>query len=446
MFISDKYHDIKHFKSFQLLREHGLGILKETIESFFNCKASFFFEPMRQAKRNFDINLHDNPNRGCYPIDEDTFFIYARILDSKTLVSGLGIVLKGKCISNHRSLLNKFEGALTNKLSISFLTWFKNCSLELSDDLLTHTMANFCVRGYVDYRQFEHLILFFHKLKCTTFEGKPFSTGLIITKSHFSYKKIEGNERFGLIFPLVNRINIKSSLSVDRRFWYLADGKHTFFVANKSLEIQHLFVLGPEYADLDYLDSNSLALTLRGGDTLLRVDNEKQFSVIIPEGIEFLYLENRWKVRNYNLIKEVLRKAISDENVINRILFYVLYCSKNSVSSVLWIPAEINKILDYIKPETLNKLIYKSVNICDSRFINQIMRYLSSDGATVIDAEGNLLYFGCIVNLSKLEISGIKGTGESAAQVLCGNGLSFKISQDGNIKLFFDNKSEPVLI
>jgi hypothetical protein len=82
----------------------------------------------------------------------------------------------------------------------------------------------------------------------------------------------------------------------------------------------------------------------------------------------------------------------------------------------------------------------------DKSFTNHIIRYLSSDGATVIDKNGLLQYFGCIIDLNKIEVKGIKGTGESAASALSANGISLKISQDGTIKLFEKRKSRPILI
>ena len=82
----------------------------------------------------------------------------------------------------------------------------------------------------------------------------------------------------------------------------------------------------------------------------------------------------------------------------------------------------------------------------DKSFTNHIIRYLSSDGATIIDKNGLLQYFGCIIDLNKIEVKGIKGTGESAAGALSSNGISLKISQDGTIKLFNEKKKQPILI
>jgi len=444
--ISADYRDIIKYQRFKILKKYGLDLLKESIEGFFDCKTIFLFEPVKQAKRKFNINIMENPKRGCYQVDEDTFFIFARVIESATLISGLGVVLDGKNISKHVQFLNTFEGALTGELSQSFLNFFDDSSIKFGDHLIIHSICNYCVRGYIDYRRFYHLIEYFQKLKNTTFEGESFSTGLIVTKSFHAYEQKGDEKRFGNLYRLRNKEIINSTLKIERRFWYLADGKHSFFVANKDLIISNLFILDAEYGQLDYLDNNSLALTLKGGDVLFKVENEKQFSIINSDGIEFLCLENRWNIRDYNIIKELISKIIKDKAVVDMLLYFILFCSKNSISSVIWIPNELEEITNLVKPETLNKLIDDPISITDKRYTNHIMRYLSSDGATIIDKNGYLQHFGSIVDMKDLDIEGVKGTGELAAQVLSSNGLAFKISQDGTIKLFVKDSERPIII
>lgn len=64
------------------------------------------------------------------------------------------------------------------------------------------------------------------------------------------------------------------------------------------------------------------------------------------------------------------------------------------------------------------------------------MRILSSDGVTVIDKSGKIIYHGGIVDLNAGITKGLAGTGETAARILSDNGIAIKISQDGNIKIF----------
>jgi hypothetical protein len=127
-------------------------------------------------------------------------------------------------------------------------------------------------------------------------------------------------------------------------------------------------------------------------------------------------------------------------------LFYVIYCSKNSISSIIWLPEKINKIDLLVKKQTKNQFINVPISIKDKSFTNHIIRYLSSDGATIIDKLGLLQYFGCVIDLNKIEVKGIKGTCESAAGALVSNGISLKISQDGTIKVFIKKNHKSIII
>lgn len=444
--VSGSYKDIKKFEGFDILREHGLGLLKETTETFFNCKVSFLFEPVRQAKKHFEINLHENPKRGCYPINDDCFFIYARVLDENVLTSGLGLILRGTGISLHKNFMNHFEGALTSNLSKSYKKWFEDCSLIFGDELLLHSICNFSSRGVIDYRRFYHIANLFLKLRTTTFENEPFSTGLIVTKSHHAYRGKNGEDRGGSTHSLSGKRSLKSTFKIDKRFWYLADGKQCFLVGGKDLYISHLFVLGESYKELDYVDSNFLSLTLKGGDILFRTEGDGNLSIISSENIEFMFLENQWRIRDYQLISRYLGQVIKDSETINRLLFFVLYCSRSHASTVVWVPGDIKNIKEYVKPDTLNRFIDDRISIRDTKYTNHIFRCLASDGATIISANGELLHFGCIVDVSRLDIKGLKGTGESAAQILSENGIAIKVSEDGTIKLFLPNSTTPMLL
>lgn len=157
-------------------------------------------------------------------------------------------------------------------------------------------------------------------------------------------------------------------------------------------------------------------------------------------------MENQWKFRDYTYIRKLFLAHFNNIDIVESLLFFVIHCSKNSISSIIWLPDNIDQIGELIKKQTMNRFIKTPISIMDKSFTNHIIRYLSSDGATIIDKNGLLQYFGCIIDLNKIEVKGIKGTGESAAGALSSNGISLKISQDGTIKLFNEKKKQPILI
>lgn len=174
---------------------------------------------------------------------------------------------------------------------------------------------------------------------------------------------------------------------------------------------------------------------------MFREESGREVSIITSDAIEFVNQENCWRYRDYELLKKrITKQVVLSDNVYNALLYYVLYCSKNDISSLIWIPANIGKYKNSLKKDTINKLFRTSFNITDSSYETLIKRLLSSDGATVINTVGEVVAYGCMVDTSQARPSGVKGTGETAAGQLAKNGVAIKISQDGTIKIFLNGR------
>lgn len=150
-------------------------------------------------------------------------------------------------------------------------------------------------------------------------------------------------------------------------------------------------------------------------------------------------------MRNFKIISSYLSSHLS-QDVISRLLFFIMYCSKNNMSTVVWIPYDMSSLKNYVKEETLNSVFYEPISILEPSFTNHIFRCLSSDGATIISQQGDVLHYGAIVDIGKLDIRGVKGTGESAAQALSKNGIAIKVSQDGAIKMYLQDQQDAILV
>ena len=220
----------------------------------------------------------------------------------------------------------------------------------------------------------------------------------------------------------------------------------SFILCDRHLKITQLFTLSEDYQNTgSYLDKRLLPDTLKGGDVLFRVQNEKEFCVVTPAGLEFVYHENQWLLRDYNYIKHILVENIkADDDVASSLIFYLLYCAHNSISSIIWIPENLDKAKMMIK--NWNKFVRGNITISDKQHTNHIIRVLSSDGATIIDKAGRVLFYGCIADTAKTKIRGVKGTGETAASALATNGISIKISQDGTIRIYLDARTSAIQV
>lgn len=441
-----EYTYIKRVKGFLDLQNYGLNVLRESIATFLSCEVEFIYKPLIELKK-YSIDILENHHRGFYPIDDNHVIILGRIMKEDKLLSSLGLMIIKPGIKKSARFLTILEGALTRVLSSELDNKFKNCNFLLGEDLILHSIINYLSKGGYDYRHIRHLLLYFNKLRTTSFEGNFFSTGIIITKSHFAFKKKGEGNRYGEAFDLKKNISLFKTNQINRRLWFLVDGKRSFYIGNKSLVITQLFIINHEYKNLNYIDGHTLAKSLKGGDLLFKIENEKLLSVINADNIEISYLENQWKYRDYNFIRSLFSNYFNkNEALIESLLFYIMYCSKNSISSIIWLPENLESIDEIIKKKTKNRLIKNPISILDKAFTNHILRYLSSDGVTIIDNSGCLQYFGCIVDLGMVKITGIKGTGEVAAGALATNGISIKISQDGTIKVFNNKDSKPIII
>lgn len=442
-----EYRDFGKNPTFKLFVKCGaFHMLKETIETFFHCTVEIYAHAQPQVEKKFNINILENHRRGYYPIDENNVLIVGRVVEQRQMISAIAFHLCGNRLGENVKLLNVFEGALSGTLTAEYNNFYQYGPLAFGDELIKHTITNYLCQGFYDFRNIRHLIEYFFKLRTTSFEGSFFSTGLILTKAFHDFLAGTGKNRFGESFDLENWIRLKATNKINKRLWYLADGKKTFFLGTKSLDLTTLFVLDEEYISTNYLDSHSLSLTLRGGDLLFKIENEKLFSINTSTGFEFLFFENQWKFRNYKFLRKIISENITTvENLIDAIIFFLLSCSKKQTSSIIWFPSNLEEIDNLIQIETKNNFIKEKVNISDKRFINHIFRCLSSDGANIISKDGTLLHFGVIVDLGKVKVSGLKGTGETAASALASNGIAVKISQDGNIKIFLNPDESPLL-
>jgi len=435
---------IHKMASYGILRQHSIGLLIETIGSFLGCKVNFHDNPRKTFLDGFGINIMDKVNRGVYPIDDRNVLILGRIMRDNQLLTAMGFHLVNVDVKNATKMFNILERCLTKILSTEFPLYFENCTVLFGDELVKRVISDYVSRGTYDYRQIRHLVDYFFKLRTTSFEGEYFSTGAIFSKSQDIFDGTFDSKRFGSRKNLSQPFSINKTNKVDKRIWYLVDGKTSFLLGDKNLFFRELFILDSGYANNNFLDIHSLALTLRGGDFLIKVENEKMLSIITSDGSEFMFFENRWKYRNYSSLKKILFSFISsDENLINSLLFYILSCAKQQKSSILWFPEHLEDINRFINVNTKNQFLSDNFNISDKKVINHVMRCLTSDGISIINREGELVYFGVIANINLSPVSGISGTGETAASVLCENGLSIKISSDGGIKIFTGILEEP---
>jgi hypothetical protein len=310
--------------------------------------------------------------------------------------------------------------------------------MECGERLVLAIISTMISKGRYDGYKINHAIQYFHRIKDMTFEGNHFSTAAIITKSYYAYKGKHSHDRDGEIHALTNKIDLVKEFEINKRMWFLADGKTSLFIANNKLEIANIYILKKHDIPLsDYLDRYLMKDTIAGSDVLIRVINHNQMSIITSDGLEFINLEGIWHVRYYDELQRIFLRATNmDEKRVRELLFFVLTISQQNRSSILFIP---NADSEYEKPfKSVSKQIQGNLLISDKIYTNTLLRIFMSDGVSIINRDGALMAHGAIVDLGKCSSDGDKltGTGLTAAKLLGSYGTSIKISSDGSIFLF----------
>ncbi|MNJ37126.1 hypothetical protein D3C77_319340 [compost metagenome] len=434
-----EYCDYKRFE------RYALPYLLGAIKRFLGCEARYDARPIEGALLHHKIDILDNVNRGVYLLENNTVaIILGRVLNKNEVICAFSLTLKSSYFIGMEKLLNNFESALALTLSNAPIKSLSNRPQQFGDELVELAIAKHLGKGSFDHRKVLYLASIFKQLASTQLEGSNFTTGLVITRSLFAFSNKSDQTRQGELLPLSKNYPLSPINPIDKRFWYLADGQTSFYVADKNLITSNLFITNDSETSLStFVDDYTLSKSIKGSDILLRVTSTSELSIVGSEGIEFNYKENMWRARNLTKISSIIRSSLEvDESFAQALIFFLFYLSRERLSSIIWIPNDEISIGDFIKNK--NRLTIPDLSISNKKHTQTVLRLLSSDGASVISKAGNLISFGSMIDISKIAIDGIKGSGEIAASTLGKNGLSIKISQDGRIKLFSETLNGPL--
>lgn len=436
--------NIIDLKNFINLKESGLTLLNEFLQSFMNCKVRMQQLPIEKFEKHFGLDIHTNINRNCYKIDENKMAVIIKVFGKAkgSVIAALPIVLEGENISNFGNyFFEDLSKVISKKMTECYMNSFYSGTKVFGDQLAREIISVCLSTKHYDNSRILFLIELFEKLSTTTFEGQYFTTGLILSRSLYEYNGKNGKDRRGKLYRLTNSYDLIKKPFADKRFWYLMDGKGSFYISDQTLVIKNTFIRNESNATLNYFfDSYFLENTLYGADIAFRVIGPNEVSIITNKGFEFIKIENRWRVRNFECLSKYLNSKLDmEEDVLKAIVYYATICSKNHCSSIIWIPEDERDKAINSMVSLKNKIWKSNLELTDEKNSSIIQQILSSDGVTIVSKSGKIIYCGAIVKLDVEKRAGLMGTGESAAKMLSYNGLALKISQDGNIKIFTES-------
>lgn len=360
--------------------------------------------------------------------------LVSQIIVNNKLIANYPYVLHGRDVYKYRkanSLLEKIAEAISDQITACFLQGFSGGIWLFGDSFAQMLIAN-CVssslHGGIEYA---HLIEKMEQLSVSTFEGQFFTTGIIVTSNSRHYTE---------------KHKFKKSRTLDemeKREWFLADGQNTFFLSDSQCNINSIAtIIGGKQS---LFDISELVSIIQAPDFIIRTTGPNEVSVFDSSGKEYVKTENTWHYRyKLNLIEFLKTKieGITDD-LCNRILYFAMRCSRSHISTIIWIPADSSD--NKIKSVTTNNRIRiwdKCLNVLEGKDEPLILKILASDGAIVINKNGDILYESVFADVAKIKQNAnvLAGTGETAAKCLSDNGVAIKVSQDGTIKIYSENE------
>lgn len=369
------------------------------------------------------------------PERDDEICVVSQIQVNGDLISYFPYVLKGRYVKLYfkaKSFLTKLSEAISDQISLCYLQNFRGGDWVFGEILARMIVANCISEKKYDGVKFAHLIEKMEQMAVSTFEGEFFPTGVIVSSDFSKYK-----DNF-FEFKTERDINY-----LNKREWFLANGQESFFLLDSNCKTRGIYRKSmSSLTDFisRYFDEYYLTNELKTPDFIVRTVGPNEISVSDADHKEFVKIENVWRYRHPKNITQFLVEHLYIEYKVSyAILYYTLKCSRNHVSSILWIPMDSSEetIKNYTTSNRVN-IWKRKLNLLDESHQVIIEKILASDGAIVIEKDGQVLYESVFADIRESNVQKAKlvGSGETAAQFLAKNGIAIKISQDGMIKVF----------
>ena len=373
------------------------------------------------------------------PGRNDEICVVSQIKVKNELIAYFPYVLKGRNVKiylNINSFISKLAEAISDRITLCYLQDFKGGDWIFGENLARIIVANCISTKKYDGIKFAHLIEKMEQLASSTFEGEFFPTGVIVCSDSTKYK----NNFFEFSTP-------RNIDTLDKREWFLANGRETFFLLDSNTNSNGIYrksILNTSNYIGKFFDDYYLTNDLKTPDFIVRTVGPNEISVSDSDGKEFVKVENVWRYRHHkNITRFMVEKLGIDYKTSYAFLFYILKCSRNHISSILWIPDDCSeKAINSLTTKNRVKIWNTELNIMNESHQVLIDKILASDGAIVIGKKGEIIFESVFADMSNNSSSDVKltGSGETAAELLAQNGIAIKISQDGTIKIFSGNE------
>ena len=419
--------DRLYFGTPRALGAQGQRILCNTAARFFNAEADLLRDDdLADTLAPLPTEITDDLRSGSLSsllLSDDTALLAGPRDDA---AAPFALRLRKPRIADTARVFDAFAEAMRIGVSESRRRGFTDATRTLGDGLIGLTVAGYVAEDAYAEAAVLFLLDLFGKLRSATFEGDPFTTGLLFVRSATDYAGREPTTT-----PLTHPHPLYDAYDLDKRFWFMVDGRGTYYVTDRSLRVSHAFAVPPSSgAARQWLEQR-----LSAGDALFRVTSRSEFCVSTPDGLDFSYHNDTWRLRDYRSIyAAVIGRLGCSRDFLDALLPFVLKLSNRHLSALVWIPTP--RGMEQVHLKSHNMLLTEPISLFDTSRRSFLTRHLTSDGATIIAPTGDVLGYGCIVDTGREQIHGVYGTGELTARHLSRHGVAIKVSRDGQVQIY----------
>lgn len=427
-----------YFGTPRALGVQGQRILCNTAARFFNAEADLLrADALADILASLPTDIADDLCAGLLSsllLSDDTVLLGGPASEAGTPFL---LRLRKPRIADTARVFDAFAEAMRLNVAESRRRGFTDATRTLGDGLIGLAVAKYLAEDAPTEAAVLFLLELFSKLRSATFEGESFTTGLLFVRSTDDVATRSG----GALAPLERPLALYDAHGIDKRFWFMVDGRGTYYVCDRSLGVSHGFAVPPgSGAARQWLEHR-----LSAGEALFRVTSRSEFCVSTPDGLDFSYHNDTWRLRDYRAIYgAVMGRVACSREFLDALLPFVLKLSNRHTSALVWIPSADG--VEHVHLKTQNRLLTEPLSLFDPARRSFLLRQLASDGATIIDTSGTVLHYGCIVDNGRESVQGVYGTGELTARHLSRHGVAIKISRDGQVQIYTDPDTPAVLL
>lgn len=252
------------------------------------------------------------------------------------------------------------------------------------------------------------------------------------------------------IQPFDKPVRLREDFFAEPISYRYVDGRNAFYVVDRSSDVWGIVrIKRPlRWSFVDRVQGRHLQpliARLRGKVWAAIVGNTRDIQIVTALGPEIRWNRNRWQYLHLEQIRAYIAQFTADPAVADYLLQLVFALSVSRTGSLILIPTsdERPEYLGGLGKDRVETQIERTiVDVPLSQFVQGAGMFgvFGSDGLVVVRPNGRIEASGRIISLSAQDQQ-VSGGGRTQAALSCSRfGLAIKVSEDGPISLFRDQR------